>query len=158
MLAALALILALITGTFRQTEQSVNKVMSNAGNVSVPQGGSGRQGSAPSQGISPRIASTQFAGNISSAYSRLPHYARGTINHPGGRALVGERGPEIVDLPAGSRVYNANQSRQMMGNSNQPPMIQHITMKVNMDEVDEVYKLVDVFTDFAHNRTAYEGV
>lgn len=32
-------------------------------------------------------------------------YATGTYNHPGGYALVGERGPEIVDLPAGSRVY-----------------------------------------------------
>lgn len=33
------------------------------------------------------------------------NYATGTYNHPGGYALVGERGPEIVDLPAGSRVY-----------------------------------------------------
>ncbi len=32
-------------------------------------------------------------------------YATGTYNHPGGYALVGERGPEIVDLPAGSRVF-----------------------------------------------------
>lgn len=32
-------------------------------------------------------------------------YANGTYSHPGGYAVVGERGPEIVDLPAGSRVY-----------------------------------------------------
>lgn len=32
-------------------------------------------------------------------------YARGTAYHPGGLALVGERGPEIVDLPQGSKVY-----------------------------------------------------
>ena len=38
-------------------------------------------------------------------YISLPRYATGTDYHPGGRALVGEEGPEIVDLPAGSRVY-----------------------------------------------------
>ena len=32
-------------------------------------------------------------------------YARGTSYHPGGLALVGEQGPEIVDLPRGSAVY-----------------------------------------------------
>ena len=32
-------------------------------------------------------------------------YANGTYNHPGGYALVGEKGPEIVELPRGSRVY-----------------------------------------------------
>lgn len=34
-----------------------------------------------------------------------PEYATGTYNHPGGYAIVGERGPELVDLPAGSKVY-----------------------------------------------------
>ncbi len=38
-------------------------------------------------------------------FATAPAYATGTYNHPGGYALVGERGPEIVDLPAGSRVY-----------------------------------------------------
>lgn len=32
-------------------------------------------------------------------------YANGTDFHPGGLALVGERGPEIVQLPRGSAVY-----------------------------------------------------
>ncbi len=32
-------------------------------------------------------------------------YATGTYNHIGGYALVGEKGPEIVSLPQGSRVY-----------------------------------------------------
>lgn len=35
----------------------------------------------------------------------VPAYASGTYNHPGGYALVGEKGPEIVELPRGSRVY-----------------------------------------------------
>lgn len=43
----------------------------------------------------------------------LAQYARGTAYHPGGLAVVGEEGPEIVDLPAGSRVHTAAESRRM---------------------------------------------
>lgn len=49
-------------------------------------------------------------------------FADGTNYAPGGLAIVGERGPELVDLPQGSQVFNTNKSAQMMGaaNSNQP--------------------------------------
>jgi len=40
----------------------------------------------------------------------------GTPFWGGGGAWVGERGPELVNLPAGSRVYNARESRGMGGN------------------------------------------
>lgn len=46
--------------------------------------------------------------NASSQQIRLPQipaYASGTMNHPGGPAIINEEGPEIVDLPSGSRVY-----------------------------------------------------
>ena len=45
----------------------------------------------------------------------LPGYASGGMVSNTGLALVGERGPEIVNLPAGARVYNNQQSRSMMG-------------------------------------------
>jgi len=35
----------------------------------------------------------------------LPGYATGTYNHPGGYAIVGEKGPELVEIPTGSKVY-----------------------------------------------------
>lgn len=35
---------------------------------------------------------------------QIPGFARGTNFAPGGLALVGERGPEVVDLPRGARV------------------------------------------------------
>ena len=41
-------------------------------------------------------------------------YADGTYNHPGGYALVGERGPEILRLPTGSQVYPTGISQPMM--------------------------------------------
>lgn len=41
-------------------------------------------------------------------------YADGTYNHPGGLALVGERGPEILRLPTGSQVYPTGVSQTML--------------------------------------------
>ena len=41
----------------------------------------------------------------------IPKLARGTRNFSGGMALVGERGPELVNLPGGSRVIPANQTK-----------------------------------------------
>lgn len=41
----------------------------------------------------------------------IPKYARGTNFHPGGPAIVGEEGPEIVNLPEGAQVIpNPNTS------------------------------------------------
>lgn len=37
--------------------------------------------------------------------SQIPAYAKGTSFHPGGLAMVGERGRELVQLPRGSKVF-----------------------------------------------------
>lgn len=42
-------------------------------------------------------------------------FAVGTRNAPGGMALVGERGPELINLPKGSQVIPAAQTSNMMG-------------------------------------------
>lgn len=44
--------------------------------------------------------------------------ADGTDYWPGGLTWVGERGPELVSLPQGSRVYSAEDSRSMGGTNN----------------------------------------
>ena len=51
---------------------------------------------------------------IRNATSR-PAFAVGTRYAPGGMALVGERGPEMINLPRGSQVIPAAQTSQMMG-------------------------------------------
>ena len=43
----------------------------------------------------------------------LQHNALGTNYAPGGLSIVGENGPEIVNLPQGSQVHNAQDSRGM---------------------------------------------
>lgn len=40
-------------------------------------------------------------------------FASGTLNAPGGMAWVGERGPELMEVPRGSRIYNNTESRAM---------------------------------------------
>lgn len=49
---------------------------------------------------------------------RLGRLASGANNYGGGVTLVGERGPEIVDLPKGSNVYSATQSANALRNAN----------------------------------------
>lgn len=48
----------------------------------------------------------------------VKHNASGTRDYEGGRTWVGEAGPEIVDLPRGSRIYSNRESRAMSGGDN----------------------------------------
>jgi len=46
---------------------------------------------------------------------RLPGLASGTNFAQGGATIVGEQGPEIVNMPRGAQVFNAGESAQMLG-------------------------------------------
>ena len=48
----------------------------------------------------------------------IKKFAMGGVHGSGGMALVGERGPELVNLPAGARVHNNQDSRRMGGGGN----------------------------------------
>lgn len=60
------------------------------------------------------LISDAWSGVKGSVKGMLTGYADGTYNHPGGYALVGERGPEILRLPTGSQVYPTGVSQPMM--------------------------------------------
>ena len=49
-----------------------------------------------------------FGGGVSSFLNGVPAFARGTSFAPGGLSLVGERGPELVNLPRGAQVIPNN--------------------------------------------------
>lgn len=55
------------------------------------------------------------AAQIAVIEANLSKFATGTINAPGGRVLVGERGPELVDIPRGSTIHNNTATQRMMG-------------------------------------------
>tara|TARA_R100001463_G_scaffold71880_3_gene125763 strand:- start:6599 stop:8104 length:1506 start_codon:yes stop_codon:yes gene_type:complete len=61
------------------------------------------------------VAATFLVGAIAAALtSAIPFANGGTVNRRG-MQLVGERGPELVSLPVGSRVHNNRESRAMTG-------------------------------------------
>jgi len=68
----------------------------------------------PFAAIAAGVALVALGSLISQATNRQ-RFAVGTRNAPGGLALVGERGPELVNLPRGSQVIPAAQTSQMMG-------------------------------------------
>ena len=80
--------------------------------------------------------------------SRVRGYAVGTRYHPGGPALVGEEGPEILNLPRGSQVYTHGETKDMLSGGDT------YVLNVKMDEVDEVYKLTQVFNQFKQSKRA----
>ena len=50
---------------------------------------------------------------VGALLNKVPGFASGVRNFAGGLAVVGENGPELVNLPKGSDVYNANQSQDL---------------------------------------------
>lgn len=59
-----------------------------------------------------------------------PGFASGTSYAPGGLAWVGERGPELVQLPRGSRVWDARSSAAM--GTGQPGSTAHVALTFNI--------------------------
>lgn len=69
----------------------------------------------PQNAIIAGIALIALGSVISSQLGKKQAFAVGTRNAPGGVALVGERGPELINLPRGSQVVPAAQTASMMG-------------------------------------------
>lgn len=63
-------------------------------------------------GVSARVAHIQPA--------LIPTYARGTSYHPGGPAIVGENGPELVYLSQGATVIPNKETMQLLANRGIP--------------------------------------
>lgn len=74
--------------------------------------------------------------------AQLPQLATGGDVFRSGMALVGERGPELVRLNAGSRVYDAETSRGMMGAGGQSDNSTNTTHNITIHTtavVDEAF-------------------
>ena len=61
----------------------------------------------------------------------LPHLARGTLNFPGGWAMLGEEGPELAYLPRGAQVYPNDKSKDMVRGGNTYNMTVHTNAPVS---------------------------
>jgi len=69
----------------------------------------------PFAAIAAGIALVALGSLIQNATAPQNRFAVGTRNAPGGLALVGERGPEMISLPRGSQVIPAAQTSNMLG-------------------------------------------
>ena len=67
------------------------------------------------------------AGVVGNIVSRIPGFQSGVQNFRGGMALVGERGPELVNLPRGSDVIPSGRGGSSM------------TTVVNMNFYGDIY-------------------
>ncbi len=73
------------------------------------------------------------------------HYATGGVTQ-GGTAWVGENGPELVSLPAGTRVYNNTESKQIAGNRTY-----NITMNCDLSKMKSVSDVVDAISGLSES-------
>lgn len=67
------------------------------------------------------LAAALFTKVISSI--GVPKFARGTLDAGGGLSLVGERGPELVNLPRHSQVFPANHTSELLNQMGQQQTI-----------------------------------
>lgn len=67
--------------------------------------------------ISGAMSNTQRELNSQAQNTGRRSYAIGTQYHPGGRAMVGEYGPEEVVLPKGAKVLTANETAERSSNN-----------------------------------------
>lgn len=58
-----------------------------------------------------------FVSGITKGFNTANHHALGTNFAPGGMTVVGENGPELVNLPTGSKVHTARETQQMASQS-----------------------------------------
>ena len=67
----------------------------------------------------------------------IGHNATGTEDWRGGLTWVGETGPELVDVPQGSRIYSSSESAAMMGE-----VTVNQVFHINVDDLQDLQKLI----------------
>jgi len=88
-----------------------------------------------------------------------PRYQHGGTMRQGGMALVGERGPELVRLPAGARVYNARETANKAGMTVNGPLIQGpLINHAVIREDSDVGQLAQTLGDMLVSRYGQRGI
>lgn len=75
-------------------------------------------------------------------------YATGTNYAKGGLAVVGERGAELVNLPRGSKVSTANETKKSL----EGKQIINVTLNYQGNNVQDAYSMIDIIEDELNNR------
>lgn len=75
------------------------------------------------------------------------HNANGTQSWRGGLTWVGEQGPELVNVPTGSQIFNNNESNNIAGNTTY-----NISMNCDMSRIRSVSDVVDAINGLNNSR------
>lgn len=94
----------------------------------------------------PLIGGWFGGGEETPAPATIPAYAGGTSFHSGGPAIVGERGPELVNLPRGSSVMTASETKQALSGGGGNVYID--TVNIPIDKVDSISRAIDMAENF----------
>lgn len=102
-------------------------------------------------------AAANFLGAI-----KLPGFASGTNFAPGGAAIVGEKGPELVNLPRGSQVVPNNLLRALpgamsAGRAPAPVINDNRTFHLAANGDPQIFRMMKVFADGAYNKSMRDG-
>lgn len=81
--------------------------------------------------------------------SKIPGFANGGVS-TGGLAVVGEKGPELVNLPAGSRVRSNAETKKMMGGSTTNNI--NITINARDTSDSELRRIADKIGNMVNTR------
>ena len=85
--------------------------------------------------------------NAAGITGRGPRYnARGTRSFAGGATWVGEEGPELVNLPPGTHIYNNRESNQIAGGNTY-----YINMNMDITKLKTVNDIVEAVTGLANS-------
>lgn len=124
LILAIVVAVGLVTGAvkslsrvFSETKNSANELMQTSSAV---------------------VDSAQYASYTSKL---MGSNARGTNYFQGGKTVVGEDGPEVVEFPTGSRIYSSRESSQMMGGDTY--VIENITISAkDIEDINDVFNIV----------------
>lgn len=136
-LIALATVIAVIIGKSGEIERSMNSIGNSIGQVtgSVNQARNGLYQTTNHASDSTNL-NFKLREHKEGVYSTSLH-ASGTTNFRGGRTWVGEAGPEIVELPPGTKIHSNEES---MGGT-----VNNYYMTVTLRELKELMELKEYF-------------
>lgn len=91
-----------------------------------------------------------FSDDEKTATNNVPKYALGTNDAKGGLSLVGERGPELVNIPQGSQVVPTEKTKELLSQRNTVSG-DNINITINSTGAD-IADIIDKLTDFFDQR------
>ena len=96
------------------------------------------------------LARNLFSDDEKTATNNVPKYALGTNDAKGGLSLVGERGPELVNIPQGPQVVPTEKTKELLSQRNTVSG-DNINITINSTGAD-IDDIIDKLTDFFDQR------